>query len=101
MTRFESKDNQLYLDGNKVLKGWESFSGWYWFATEDHGEHEYLIGGKPVRGRAYFGLVQGFEEEWGNWTTVEMDPLIRKGKIWEIKTQDLPYAGRRGGHDVD
>ena len=38
MTRLETKDGELYLqafgDENKVLKGWESFSGWYWFATE-------------------------------------------------------------------
>jgi len=101
MAKFEARRDQLYLDGKKVLKGWESATGWYWFATEDHGDHEYDLGDKSARGREYFGFVQGFEEEWGNWTTAEFDPLVKRGLIWEIKPRDLPYAGRRGGAYLD
>ncbi len=34
MATFEEKGDNLYINGKKVLKGWESFTGWYWFATE-------------------------------------------------------------------
>lgn len=96
MARFEAKGNELFIDGKRVLKGWETITGWYHFATEDHGEQEYEIGGKTVLGKEYFGLAQGFEEEWGFWTDAEFKPLIEQGKMWEIKPHDLPYAGRRG-----
>ena len=40
----ENKNGELYIKGKKVLKGWESMSGWYWFATEleeeDYGGHK-------------------------------------------------------------
>ena len=64
----------------KVLKGWESMTGWYWFATElnDDGVH--------------FGFVQGFEEEFGYFSEEE---LKSSPMVWEIKKIDLPYAGRR------
>ena len=65
-----------------VLKGWESMSGWYWFATElnEDGVH--------------FGLVQGFEEELGYFSEKELKSIKT---IWPIKDIDLPHAGRR--HD--
>lgn len=93
MTKLETREDGLYITGDymgesKVIKGWESFSGWYWFATELEKEnHE----GKPV----WFGFVQGFEEEWGAFWQGELDPLIEQGKVWEIKEIDLPHAGRR------
>ena len=34
VAKFETKGKDLYIDGNKVLRGWESWNGWYWFATE-------------------------------------------------------------------
>ncbi|MBI4392719.1 MAG: hypothetical protein HY556_02840 [Euryarchaeota archaeon] len=95
MTRFEEHEGKLHIDGKPVLKGWESATGWHWFATEDHGEDVYVVEGREVPGREYFGLVQGQEEEWGYWTTAEMDPLMERGKVWEIKKHDLPCAGRR------
>jgi len=33
--------------------------------------------------------------EWGTFWQGELDPLIEMGKVWEIKPQDLPIAGRR------
>jgi hypothetical protein len=75
---------KLFAGDHLVLKGWESFSGWFWFGVERTGDE-------------WFGLVQGFDEEWGYWTEAEMAPLIRAGQIWPIKKCDLPCAGRRGG----
>ncbi len=47
--RFEEKNNELYINDKKALKAWESFSGWYWFATEKVRDQESLINGKPVK----------------------------------------------------
>ena len=89
-TRLITKEGKLfvtskYMDRDApVLKGWESFSGWYWFATElnDDGTH--------------FGFVQGFEEELGYFSEKELVSIgERTGNIWPIKEEDLPYAGRR------
>ncbi|MDD5239882.1 MAG: hypothetical protein PHS34_08420 [Candidatus Omnitrophica bacterium] len=88
MATFESRDRELYIDSKKVLKAWESFTGWYWFAVEEVGELE----GKPV----WFGFVQGLENEWGEFAEAELDALIKKGQIWEIPQRNLPISGRRG-----
>ena len=88
MSKLETREDGLYIDGNKVIKGWESFSGWYWFATELEQEN---YGGRPL----WFGFVQGFENEWGKFWQGEFDPLIKQGRVWEIKEIDLPHAGRR------
>ena len=29
-----NKNGKLYAGNKEVIKGYESFSGWYWFATE-------------------------------------------------------------------
>ena len=94
MPRFETKGAELYIDGKKVLKAWESFSGWYWFGTEKTGEQDSVIDGMTYKNDAiWFGLVQGFEEEWGYFSQAEIESL--KPKTWEIKKVDLPYSGRR------
>jgi hypothetical protein len=101
MTRLETRDGALWLVaswhedpksdsfndgvGKKVVKGWESFSGWYWFAVEQDGTHE----GKP----RYFGYVQGSGSEWGYFTEAELDSL--GPRVWKIKPGDLPISGRR------
>jgi len=95
MAKFEARDGELYIDGKRVLKGWETYNGIYHFATEDLGEQEFIIDGKEVKGREYHGFVQMFEDEWGPFTDAEFVPLIAAGKMWEIKKCDLPYAGRR------
>ena len=79
-----AEGDQLFAGVHPVLVGFESFSGWYWFGVEE-AEPGY-----------WFGFVQGFEEEWGYFSTAEMLPLIAKGQVWPIKACDLPYAGRRG-----
>lgn len=86
MTRLETKDGELYLqafgDENKVLKGWESFSGWYWFATELSADGN------------HFGYVQGTYPEWGYFSEAEIMSL--SPMAWQIKECDLAHSGRRG-----
>lgn len=79
----QTKDGALYAGEHRVLKGWESFSGWYWFGVEES---------EPG---FWYGFVQGFEEEWGYFSAEEMAPLIKSNQVWPIKACDLPYAGRR------
>jgi len=81
MNKLETREDGLYIGKKKVLKGWESFSGWYWFATElnDNGYH--------------FGFVQGHYDEWGSFSQEELESL--GNRVWEIKDIDLPHAGRR------
>ena len=94
MAEFVSKGDDLYIDGKKVLKAYESFSGWYWFATEIVQKQDSLIDGRVHKDDTiYFGLVQGFEEEWGDFSKAELDSL--KPKVWEIPKKDLGYSGRR------
>jgi hypothetical protein len=76
-------DGKLWAGDRPVLKGWESFKGWFWFGVE-----------RAADG-TWYGLVQGFEEEWGYFSEAEMAPLVRAGRIWPIKRCDLPHAGRR------
>jgi hypothetical protein len=95
MPKFESKDKDLYIDNQKVIKGYESFTGWYWFATEEAYKQDSLLpDGKEVKDDTiYFGLVQGQEQEWGYFSKGELESL--KPKIWEIPGKALPYSGRR------
>ena len=94
-TQLETRADGLYIDGKKVLKGWESFTGWYWFATEDAGKQDSIINGAVVEGDTiWYGLVQGFEDEMGYFSQAEIESL-GKYKVWRIKAVDLPHAGRR------
>ena len=92
MTKLETRDGELWLvapwddEGKKVIAGWESMTGWYWFATEI--EDEIGPEGKP----RYFGYVQGSYPEWGSFSQAELDST---NLVWKIKDIDLPYAGRR------
>ncbi len=81
--RFETKGDDLYIGGNKVIKGLESYSGWYWFITEDTDKYR------------WFGFVQGLEEEWGYIDKEEVNNLITKGSVWEIPKKNLTFSGRR------
>jgi hypothetical protein len=85
MSDLRTEGGKLMAGAHPVIKGWESFSGWYWFGVERIADTPGL----------WFGLVQGLEEEWGYFSTDEMAPLIKAWKIWPIKPCDLPHAGRR------
>ncbi|RLI03493.1 hypothetical protein DRO38_02620 [Candidatus Bathyarchaeota archaeon] len=91
--KFEVRDGELFIDGKKVLKAWESFNGWFWFAVEKVREQISIIDGKEVKDTIWFGFVQGFEEEWGYFSQAEIEKL--KPIAWEIPRKDLPHAGRR------
>jgi len=94
MAMFKTNGEHLFIDGKKVLKGWESFSGWYWFATEKQGEQLSDLGkGKGTPDTIWFGLVQGFEEEWGYFSQAEIESL--GSQAWEIPKKNLPHSGRR------
>lgn len=65
---------QVTIQGKPVLRIWESWHAWYWFATEKVDEHR------------WFGLVRGFETEWGYWDERELKknaPLI-----WEVERRN-------------
>jgi len=89
INEFVEKNGELYINGKKVLKAWESFTGWYWFAVEK------CDCGIPTCDR-WFGLVQGFEEEWGYFSENELKALGKSYRVWEIPKKDLIYSGRRG-----
>ena len=94
VAKFEAKGKDLYIDDHKVLCGWESFSGWYWFATEKVREQLSDLGdGKGTPDTIYFGFVQGLEEEWGYFSQAEIERL--NPFAWEIPKKNLPYSGRR------
>lgn len=94
MSKFETDRKDLYIDGKKVLRGWECWIGWYWFATEKVGEQLSDLGdGKPVPDTIWFGYVQGFVDEWGYFSQAEIESL--RPKTWEIPKKNLPHSGRR------
>lgn len=77
---------KYYVNANgskaEVLKVYESFNGWYWFLTEfDKDDPEVA-----------FGLVKGFETEWGSvWL-----PELKHPQIWEVDRKNwigLPLGG--------
>jgi hypothetical protein len=101
MAKFEAREGKLFLDGKEVLRGWESLTGWFWFATEKVQEQVSLIDGKEVKDTIWFGFVQGFEEEWGDFSQAELQSL--RPQVWEIPRRKLPWSGRRrwGDHEKD
>lgn len=95
MAELKSLDGRLLIDGRPVIKAWESFSGWYWFAVEKVREQVSEIKGDAVPDTIWFGLVQGFEEEWGDFSEAELRSM--SPEVWEIPARDLPHSGRRTG----
>lgn len=93
MAKFTTDGKALFIDGKKVIKGWESFTGWFWFATEKSHEQESLIDGEGVNDLIWYGFVQGFEEEWGYFSQAEIESVGLKA--WRIPNKNLPYSGRR------
>ena len=94
MNRFEARNGSLFINGGKVLRGWESWTGWYWFAVEKVRGQDSVIDGKVFKkDTIWFGLVQGLYEEWGDFSQAELESL--HPRVWEIPRRDLPYAGSR------
>lgn len=79
MPEFKTKNDDLYIDGRKVIKAFESATGWYWFAIESSHQQDSVIDGKVYKNDTiYYGLVQGFEEEWGYFSKVEIERLKKE-----------------------
>ena len=57
---------------SELREVWESFSGWYLFITEYH------------EGTLAFGLVKGWEIEWGYFDLAELRQLRRHSKVWQM-----------------
>ena len=100
MSDLRTEGGKLMAGTHRVLKGWESFSGWYWFAVEKveerraaDGSGSLMADGSVVDDTIWFGYVQGLEEEWGDFSEAEIRSL--GNRAWPIKNCDLPYAGRR------
>jgi hypothetical protein len=92
---FKSDGKNLYIKGKKVLRGWESFSGWYWFAVEEVRKQDSVLShGRIAKDDTiFFGFVQGLEEEWGYFSLAELESL--RPMVWEIPKKNLSYSGRR------
>lgn len=92
--KFEVIKNHLHIDGKKVIRAWESITGWYWFAIEEADRQDSVINDKVYENDIiFFGFVQGFEEEWGYFSLAELQSL--KGKVWELPQKAILYSGRR------
>ena len=95
MAKLKTRADGLYVDEHKVIKGWESFTGWYWFGIEIDRTQDSIINGREVvDDPIWFGYVQGLEEEYGYFSQGEIESL-GKYKVWPIKAIDLPHSGRR------
>lgn len=96
MAKFESKDGKLFINGKEVLKGWESFNGFYWFAVKKVREQVSLFDGREVPDTIWYGYVQMLRgcEEWGDFSQAEIEN-VGKFRVWEIPKENLPWSGRR------
>ena len=106
-TKFESRTRTVYVDGEykssssklfindkEVIKGFESYSGWYWFAVEISDRQDSVIDDRVYENdKIYYGYVQGFEHEWGYFS--EADIMRAKPKVWAIPMKNLHYSGKR------
>ncbi len=95
--KFETRDGALFIGEEKVLAGWESFTGWFWFGVERTRTQDSIISFDPevvIEGdQIWFGFVQGFEEEWGDFSQGEIESLFPK--TWPIPKRNLPHSERR------
>jgi len=57
---------------SEICEVWESWHGWYWFVTEYH------------EGTLAFGLVRGWEIEWGYFDLSELRQLRKQSKVWKV-----------------
>ena len=58
------------VNGKPIIRAWESFTGWYWFAVEKD------------EGSTYFGFVAGVWPEWGYFSAAELKE--NEPFVWEL-----------------
>lgn len=81
------------VNGRPIIKAWESFSGWYWFATEKARDQLSDFGdGKGVKDTIWYGFVIGICPEWGYFSQAEIERL--KPKTWQIEKRNIPYINK-------
>lgn len=81
MPEFKTKNDDLYIDNKKVIGAWEAWNSWYWFATEISHQQDSIIDGKVYKNDTiYYGLVKGFEEEWGTFSKAELEITEASGR---------------------
>ena len=68
------------VEGKPILRAWESFTGWYWFAVEH------------VGGDIYFGFVIGTFPEWGNFSRAEL--AANSPMVWELPKRAIDLIDR-------
>ncbi len=92
---FKEREDELYISGKKVIRGWESLDGWYWFAVKEVRTQDSLMpdGNVAENDIIYYGFVQGLEDEWVNFSLAELESS--SPMVWEIPKENLPYSGRR------
>jgi hypothetical protein len=87
----ERGDGSMTIDGKTIIKIWESMSGWYWYATEDQGSYTGVgADGEDVQAHAYYGYVQGFENEWGTWDSNELE----RAGVWTVPKSNWGWTGK-------
>lgn len=65
---------------SQILEVWESWNGWYWFVKQWCRD----ACGTPECNLA-FGLVRGFETEWGNFDPAELQRISDEThKVWRV-----------------
>ena len=95
MADFVSKGKDLYIDGQMVIRGWESKNGWKWFATEEaYKQNSILPNGKIVADdMVYYGLTQAPKNEWSYFSKGELENLNLD--INPISMRKLLYVGMK------
>lgn len=98
VAKLRTKGENLYIDDglggyHRVLRGWESQSGWYWFATKKVGTQLCVLNRKEIEDTIWFGFIQGYKDEWGTFSQAEIESL--RPKTWEILKENLHFSGRR------
>ena len=64
----------------EIKEVWESFTGWYWYVTELH------------EGTLAFGLVRGWDTEWGYFDLAELRQLAKQSKVWKVPKQNWAFC---------
>lgn len=89
--KIERGNGSMTIDGKPVIKIWESFNGWYWYAVEDQGEYVGVgADGNDVEAHAWFGYVQADFNEWGTFDSKELE----RAGVWEVPRSNWAYTGR-------
>ena len=79
------------VGGKPIIRAWESFSGWYWFAVEEAYKQDSVIDNKVHKGDIiFFGFVAGICPEWGYFSLAELESL--SPKIWELPKEAISWV---------